>query len=513
MLSVHATAPLAPPPDRFNLAAHVLACAPRLADKTALQILRPGGAERWSYARLEAAVRGAGTGFLAAGLRPGDRLLLRLGNTPEFPVAFLGAIAAGIVPVPTSAQLTAAEITRMAAQIAPAAVVAGAGIALPEGTGPILTEDALRGYERLAPCAYAMGDPDRLAYIVFTSGTSGSPRAVQHAHRAIWARAMMHQGWYGLTEGDRLLHAGAFNWTYTLGTGLMDPWTLGATALIPGEGVAPAQLPLLLKRFDATIFAAAPGVYRQILKHHDRLSLPRLRHGLSAGEALPPSLRARWNAASGTPIYEALGMSECSTFVSGAPGHAAPAGAMGYPQAGRHVAVLGADLAPVPRGEPGELAVHRADPGLFLGYWGAPEDTEARFTPDGAWFRTGDQVRMAEDGAITYLGRTDDMMNAGGYRVSPLEVETAMAEAPGAGEVAAVEIPAGPEASVIALAYSGPATEAELADHAARQLARYKQPRAYRQLPALPRNPNGKIDRRAIRADWPALAPRPPHSG
>ena len=83
-----------------------------------------------------------------------------------------------------------------------------------------------------------MGDPDRLAYAVFTSGTSGRAQAVGHAHRAIWARGMMHQGWEGITAEDRVLHAGAFNWTYTLGTGLMDPWTVGATALIPGDFLA-----------------------------------------------------------------------------------------------------------------------------------------------------------------------------------------------------------------------------------------------------------------------------------
>jgi acyl-coenzyme A synthetase/AMP-(fatty) acid ligase len=505
MNSVHASAPLPPPPARFNLAAHVLARAPELAEKSALQILRPSGAERWSYARLEAAVRGAGTGFLAAGLVPGDRVLLRLGNTPEFPVAYLGAIAAGLVPVPTSSQLTAAEITKMAAQITPAAIVAGEGIALPEANpdhpARIIPETDLRGFEALVPCAYDLGPPDRLAYIIFTSGTSGQPRAVMHAHRAIWARKMMHQGWYGLGEADRLLHAGAFNWTYTLGTGLMDPWTIGATALIPGAGVTPDQLPLLLRRFDATLFAAAPGVYRQILKHHDRLSLPKLRHGLSAGEALPDTLRARWNAATGTRIYEALGMSECSTFISGAPDRPAPPGTAGYPQDGRRIAVLDDAGQPVPRGTPGMLAVHRSDPGLFLGYWGAPEETAARFA--GEWFVTGDTVAMADDGAITYLGRDDDMMNAGGFRVSPLEVEATMASCPGAGEVAAVEIRISAETSVIALAWTGPATQADLAAHAAARLARYKQPRIWRALPALPHNPNGKIARRSLRENWP----------
>jgi len=490
MLSVHASPVLPPAPARFNMAAHVLAPAARQPERSALQILRTGGAERWSWSRLEAAVRGAGTGFLRAGLVPGDRVLLRLGNTPEFPVAYLGAIAVGLVPVPTSAQLTTEEITKMAAQIAAAAAVAGEGISLPADTPRVIPESALRDFEDLPPCDYDLGDPDRLAYIVFTSGTSGVARAVCHAHRALWARQMMHRGWYGLGESDRLLHAGAFNWTYTLGTGLMDPWTLGATALIPAPGVDPAQIPLLLRRFDATIFAAAPGVYRQMLKQSVKFDLPKLRHGLSAGEALPALTRAHWVAATGKPVYEALGMSECSTFISGAPEHPAPEGAMGWPQEGRHITVLGPDLAPVPREAVGELAVHHSDPGLFLGYWGAKEETAARFTPDGTWFRTGDMVTMTEAGAIRYEGRADDMMNAGGFR-------------PGAGEVAAVEIRLSAEVTVIALAHTGPATPEALAAHAALHLARYKQPRLWRQIDTLPHNRNGKIDRRALRAAWP----------
>ncbi|MBZ4022495.1 benzoate--CoA ligase [Rhodobacter sp. TJ_12] len=507
MLSVHVSS-FPAPPAAFNMAAHVLAHADRLAEKSALQILRPTGAERWSYGRLSAAVRGAGTGLLAAGLRPGDRVLLRLGNTPEFPVAFLGAIAAGLVPVPTSAQLTREEITKMAAQITPAAVLAGDGIALPDAPAKIIPEAALRDFETLPPCDYRMGAPDDLAYIVFTSGTSGTARAVAHAHRAIWARQMMHSGWYGLGESDRLLHAGAFNWTYTLGTGLMDPWSIGATALIPAEGVAPATLPLLLKRFDATIFAAVPGVYRQILKHHSQLDLPRLRHGLSAGEALPARTRSHWRAATGTAIYEALGMSECSTFISSCPDHPAPADAMGWPQPGRHIAVLDAAGTPVPRGVPGELAVHASDPGLFLTYVGAEAEAQAKFSADGHWFRTGDMVRMTPEGAIAYQGRDDDMMNAGGFRVSPLEVEAAMATCPDAGEVAAVELRVSEETSIIALAYTGAATAETLTAHAQAHLARYKQPRELRHLDSLPHNRNGKIDRKTLRTTWPPLQQR-----
>ncbi|ETD91905.1 class I adenylate-forming enzyme family protein [Rhodobacter capsulatus] len=510
MLSIHLSAPLAPPPAAFNMAAHVLARADALADRSALQIVGPSGAERWSFGRLAAAVRGTGTGFLRAGLQPGDRVLLRLGNTPEFPVAFLGAIAAGLIPVPTSAQLTGEEITKMAAQIAPAAVVAGAGVSLPDNPPTILSEADLKRFEALPPCDYALGPAERLAYIVFTSGTSGSARAVCHAHRAIWARQMMHEGWYGLTGSDRLLHAGAFNWTYTLGTGLMDPWTVGATALIPAPGVEPAMLPLLLRRFDVTIFAAVPGVYRQLLKQHPKLDLPRLRHGLSAGEALPRLTRQHWTEATGTPIFEALGMSECSTFISSCPANPAPEGTMGWPQPGRQIAVLSPEGHLVPRGEPGELSVHCSDPGLFLGYWGAEAEARAKFTADGDWFRTGDIVRMTEAGAIAYQGRGDDMMNAGGFRVSPLEVEAAMVSCPEAGEVAAIELRLSEETSLIALAHTGPASDSELAAHATAHLARYKQPRIYQHFPALPRNRNGKIDRKALRQLWPPLAERVP---
>ncbi|MDP2062461.1 MAG: class I adenylate-forming enzyme family protein [Phaeovulum sp.] len=486
-----------PCPAAFNMAAHVLARAPALGTKSALMIVTATEAERWSYARLEEAVRGCATGLLALGLEPGARLLLRLGNTPEFAVAFLGAIAAGLVPVPTSSQLTAPEITRLARELSPALVIAGEAIALPDHPAPVLRESALRGFEALEPAAYAMGGPDRLGYIIYTSGTSGRPRAVMHAHRAIWARRMMHAGWYGLGETDRLLHAGAFNWTYTLGTGLMDPWSVGATALIPGEGVTSDQFGHLLRRYDASIFAAVPGVYRQILKHDERLVLPRLRHGLSAGESLSPGLRSAWKDATGTSLHEALGMSECSTFVSSCPGHPAPAGTIGYPQPGRHLAVLGPDGTPVGRGEPGILAVHRSDPGLFLGYLDAPEETAARYQGD--WFVTGDTVTMAGDGAIAYVARSDDMMNAGGYRVSPLEVEAALMAHPAAGEVAAVELRVKPEVCVIAVFYTGSAGAEALETHAAACLARYKQPRIYIHLAALTKNANGKLNRGAMR--------------
>lgn len=487
----------------MNLAEHVLRAGTACPDKLAMAVIGPSNADRWSYARLRAAVLGCATGLVQAGLAPGDRLLMRLGNTPAFPITYLGAITAGIIPVPTSAMLTAREVTRIAAETTPALIVAGEGIALPDGDLPLIRESQIAGFADLPPADFAEGDPERLAYIIYTSGSSGQPRAVMHAHRAILARQAMFEGWYGLRPTDRLLHAGAFNWTFTLGTGLMDPWTLGATALIPAEGTAIEQIPLLTRRHGATILAAAPGVFRRMLRA-DWAVWPELRHGLAAGERLDPSVRSDWTARTGTDLHEAMGLSECSTFLSGSPARPAPSGTAGYPQPGRHVAVLGDDDAPLPPGQPGALAVRRDDPGLFLGYLGQPEETASKFRGD--WFLTGDQAVAADDGAITLQGRADDIMNAGGYRLSPAEIEELLATHPGAGDVAAAEIATPSGSSFIAAFWTGPAEEADLRALAEGALARYKQPRAYQRIGALPRTPTGKINRRALREKWPELS-------
>lgn len=498
MTAVFDLGPPPPCPAPFNMAAHVLGRASARPDRIALAVIGPAGADRWSYARLEAAVRGTATGLLGAGLVPGDRVLMRLGNTVEFPLAFLGSIAAGLVPIPTSSQLTEREVTGIIATTEPAVILRADAVACPGTAVPVLDEADLAAMRDLPPAGYAMGDPERLAYIIYTSGTSGIPRAVAHAHRAIWARQMMFDGWYGLREDDRLCHAGAFNWTFTLGTGLMDPWTMGATALIPAPEVTPEQIPLLLGRHDATIFAAAPGVYRKMLKPGNRLSLPRLRHGLAAGEKLSDAIRADWEAATGRPVFEAYGMSECSTFISGSPDHPAAPGTLGRPQTGRRVAILGPD-GPVARNEEGTIAVHRSDPGLMLGYLGAPEATAEKFRDD--WFLTGDLGAMDAEGNITYLGRADDMMNAGGYRVSPLEVEAVLARHPGITQCAVTDIEVRQDARLIMAFYTGPeALDPGVLDAFMRaQLAAYKCPRGYFHVPALPVGANGKILRRALR--------------
>jgi acyl-coenzyme A synthetase/AMP-(fatty) acid ligase len=498
MLSLFDNGAFTPCPAPFNLAAFVLRHADDLADKPGLEVLGSTGAQVWTYGQLQAAVRGTGTGLLQAGLKPGQIVLMRLGNTVDFPIAYLGAIAAGLVPVPTSSQLTEDETAKMIADLTPAAVLRDPQVSCAEHGTQILLRD-LQDMRQLPPCAYAMGDPDRMAYAVYTSGTSGKPRAVAHAHRAIWARQMMVKGWYDLQADDRLLHAGAFNWTFTLGTGLMDPWAIGATALIPEPGLDPADLPALLRQYKATIFAAAPGVYRKILKREGNIPLPDLRHGLCAGEKLSAHLHSAWNTKTGTDLFEAYGMSECSTFISSSPEHPARGEALGQPQRGRRVAILGPD-GPVAQGQEGTIAIHQSDPGLMLGYLNAPEETQARM--QGEWFLTGDQGAMAADGQVSYLGRADDMMNAGGFRVSPIEVETQLSTHPGITQVGVTSVEAKTDSHIIVAFYTGPKAlpESELMAFAAEHLARYKQPRAYVHLDMLPSGANGKLLRRALPA-------------
>lgn len=488
----------------FNLTAHILRHADRLGDAPALQVIGED-MESWSFRALQAAVLGTATGLLAMGLAPRSRILMRLGNTVDFPILYLAAMAADMVPVPTSAQLTVPEITALTGLIRPALIAGAPGVAMPDAQVPVMTLDGLRALRDNPPATPVMGDPERPGYIVFSSGTSGMARGVVHAHRAILARERMISGWYGMTGDDRMLHAGAFNWTYTLGTGLMDPWSVGATALIPA-GIAPADLPRVLADHRATIFAAAPGVYRQMLRH-GIAPLPALRHGLSAGEKLPDATRAAWETATGKPIFEAYGMSECSTFISGSPDHPARPGTLGRPQPGRRVAILGPD-GPLPADTPGIISVATDDAGLMLGYLDAPDATAEKLR-DG-WFLTGDTGAMAADGSITYMGRDDDMMNAGGYRVSPVEVEDALTAFPGVTEAAAIEVAVKSDTTVIAAVYvaQDAIDETALAAHCAARLARYKCPRLFMRAETLPKGANGKILRRTLRQTWPQSWPQ-----
>ena len=517
--------PPPPPPQPFNIAAYCLSAAKHTPDKPALLAVDDLAAppELWTFGALEAQIERIAAGLAARGLRKGDRVALRLADTPRFPLMFFAVAAAGGIAAPTSAQLTEREALGLLEDCEPRFLCADPGLELANIPCALLDHAAMEALaateDRLAPCP---ADPDDPAYLVYTSGATGKPKGVLHAHRAAWARRMMWDDWYGLRSEDRLLHAGAFNWTYTLGAGLMDPWAAGATAIVYNGGKSPLVWPRLAQTVEATLFAAVPSVLRQILKYAPdelggdglRACFSSLRHALAAGEKLPEPVREGWRDAVGTPVYEALGMSECSTFISSgpAPDRAPAPGYVGAPQRGRRVAVLpldppseGAEAPqPAPVGEVGLLAIDRNDPGLMLEYWRRPEEQAAALR--GEWFITGDLAEMDASGRIAHHGRADDVMNAMGYRVSAQEVEEVLARHPAVADCAVAELHIRPDVSVIAgfvtLNQDRAATAGELIAHCATLLAPYKTPREILFLDQLPRTANGKLKRRALAAAY-----------
>jgi acyl-coenzyme A synthetase/AMP-(fatty) acid ligase len=503
MQSIFDQGPFAPCPRPFNLAQHVLGHAGDLGGKTALTIRNGSKYENWTYSELSCLVDDFANRLLSQNIGNGAILVMRIGNSLIFPAIYLAAIKIGAVPVPTSPMLTDVEFTRVVKSLDPSAILHDGQLSLPAINTQVLMFSETPKAADAPKVSPHLGDPDRLGYIVYTSGTSGNPTAVAHAHRAIWARQIMIKDWYDLTPDDRLLHAGAFNWTFTLGTGLMDPWTVGATSIVTDAATEIVDLPEIMRDQDITIFAAAPSVYRKLLKQKAKLANLGLRHGLCAGESLSDDLRKAWQDATGCDVIEAFGMSECSTFISGSPRAPSPKGTIGRPQMGRRVAIINGDT-PAPIGTPGEIAVNRSDPGLMIGYYNDQPASEAKFR--GEWFLTGDLGTMDRDGNITYLGRNDDMMNAGGYRVSPLEVETALSDHPGIEHLGVTDVTVSQDARVIAAFYTSASeiSEDSLKRFANDRLARYKQPRIYQRLDVLPTNANGKLSRKLLRQSFEA---------
>lgn len=505
------------PPPRFNMAAYAIGrAAARTPDKVALLVMSDPDqppAEVWTYAEIEAAVLRIAAALKASGLAPGARLMIRLENTSTYALLFFGAIAGGFVPLPVSTQLTAAEFDFLVRDSGAAAVALADDFApssLPDGV-LVLTSDRVRtmatqSAQQPAGLSYADTGADDPAYLIYTSGTTSRPKGVIHGHRAVWGRRPMYEGWYGITEADRVLHAGAFNWTYTLGTGLTDPWANGATAIVYTGPKDPAVWPRLIAASQATIFAAVPSLYRQTLRYTDvsPSSLGVMRHGLTAGETPPPGLFEDWRARTGRELYEALGMSEISTYLSSSPTVPRKPGTVGRPQAGRCVAILpiegGND--PLPIGAEGLLAVHRSDPGLMLGYWNRPTEEAEVFRGD--WFVGGDLASMDADGYVTHLGRANDIMKALGYRVAPQEVEAVLAAYPGVAEVACAEIQVRADVSVIGafvILRDGVEQDADaIKRFASERLAPYKCPREIVFVEALPRTANGKLRRGELKA-------------
>ncbi len=464
------------------------------------------------------------------GVGLGQRVLIRLPNCLDYPTAFLGAMKRGAVSVPTSTLLTVEEVLYLARDSGAAVLVtdkamwakladqlrdcpqlkfvllSGAGEVLPAQDTKIQVLDLSSALDAIndwePPHKTAAEDP---AYLVYTSGTTGYPKGVLHAHRALIGRTPASTYWFDFSASgqDRIMHSGKFNWTYVLGTGLMDPLYLGKTVIVHEGKNDATTWPKLIAKHQATIFIGVPTIYRQILQKTSfgKADVPSLRHCMSAGEHLSDEVLELWRERFGIDIYEAVGMSEFSYYLCETKSRPIRPGSAGFPQPGHDIRLLNPEtLQPVAEGEEGMICVPENDPGLFLEYWNLPEET-AKLKHDG-WFFTGDYARYDADGYLWFLGRKDDIIKSFGYRVSPYEIERVLKSHPAVADCAAVgeEIE---KDKVLVTAYvilqpGQQVTPDELQHFGKQHLAAYKAPKVVYLAKDFPRTKNGKILRREV---------------
>ncbi|MGZ5032159.1 MAG: acyl-CoA synthetase [Usitatibacter sp.] len=471
------------------------------------------------------------------GIDAGERVLVRLPNSIEYPTAFLGSMKRGAIAVPTSTLLTAEEVEYLARDSGARAIVidkaawsamgaklGGKGalrFALLAGRGEIaqvagvqgldLEEELARIDTWSAPQRTRAADP---AYLVYTSGTTGYPKGVLHSHRSLIGRMPASRYWFDFAANgsdadtsvggvDRIMHSGKFNWTYVLGSALMDPLYRGKTVIAHEGRNDAATWPRLIAKHGATIFIGVPTIYRQILQKtaFTRADVPTLRHCMSAGEHLSDEVFGLWKERFGLDIYEAVGMSEFSYYLSQSKLRPIRPGSAGFPQPGHAIRLLDPEtLREVPMGAEGMICIPEDDPGLFLRYWNLDEET-AKLKHDG-WFFTGDYARYDADGYLWFLGRKDDIIKSFGYRVSPYEVERVLKSHPAVADCACIAEDAGADRKLV-VAYVIPhpgsaVTPDELLAFGREHLAAYKAPKAVYLAREFPRTRNGKILRREI---------------
>ena len=465
----------------------------------------------------------------ARGVAAGERVLIRLPNCIEYATVFLGAMKRGAVPVPTSVLLTAEELLFLTRDCGARALITTRGTwnemhaaleALEHLTHALLVgEGAHAAPRRLevvdlpsALAAISRWEPphptraDDPAYLVYTSGTTGYAKGALHAHRALLGHLPASRYWFDFQPtGDRVLHSGKYNWTYVLGTGLMDPLYRGTTTIVHEGPPDPTAWPRLIARHGATIFIGVPTIYRQIL-HKTRCGaadVPTLRHCMCAGEPLSGEVLTAWRERFGQDVYEGLGMTECSYYISQPRARPIRPGSAGFPQPGHGVKLLDIEtMREVAADQEGMLCIPRSDPGLLLRYWNRPDETAAAFRND--WFLTGDYARRDADGYLWFLGRRDDLINSFGYRVSPHEVERVLRDHPAIADCAVVGEEVAANKTVVAahiVSRPGAALSADdVIAYAHHHLAPYKAPRLVHFVADLPRTRNGKLLRRALTA-------------
>lgn len=512
------------PPERFNLAAYLLGLNSARAEKIAFV----DDQSSMSYGVLEHRARSFAAGLRALGVRREERVLLLMLDCNDWPVSFLGAIYAGVVPVCVNTLLTADDYAYMIAHSRCQAVIVSGDLST-------LLESALTKCEHevqnvivsqpvhtLAPgmirfdkfiesnspaAESAATGADDPAFWLYSSGSTGRPKAAVHTHaNPYWTAELYGKGVLGLTEQDVCFSAAKLYFAYGLGNGLTFPMSVGATVILMAERATPGAVFARWLGQGAglrpTVFFGAPTGYAGILAHPD---LPHpdhlaLRLASSAGEALPADLGERFNRHFGIELIDGIGSTEmCHVYISNRPGRIRP-GATGWAVPGYEIELKSEDGAAVPNGEPGDL--HVRGPSAAIMYWGNRE--KSRETFQGSLTKTGDKYIRNDDGSYTYAGRADDMLKVSGIYVSPFEVEATLVQHPAVLEAAVV---ASEDAegltktkAFVVLKPGGDASAEDLKAFVKSRLAPYKYPRVIEFLPDLPKTATGKIQRFKLRA-------------
>jgi fatty-acyl-CoA synthase len=471
-----------------------------------------------SFAELDRRANRLANALAAGGVRRGDRVALLMRNRLELVEAFLGCQKLGACAVPVNFRLVEAEVDYVVRNAGAAALVADGELAatagrVAAGLGVRIALDAgaagWQPYEAALAAAPdtppdAVVDDEDLAFLMYTSGTTGRPKGAMLSHQNLvvnttnWIQELGATAQDVWLSGLPLFHIGGLN-------GVLPFLFLGATAVIePSTRFDPARSIALLGLHAVTMCFYVPTQWREICSHPAVATLDRdrLRVAMWGASPSPPAtlelLRRTFPAAQVVNAFGQTEMSSNTTLLKGEDALRRP-GSIGRPVVNVEVRVVDERGEDVPLGEVGEI-VYRG-PTVMQGYYGDAEATAQAFT--GGWFHSGDLVRADEDGLLTVVDRKKDMIVSGGENVYPAEVERVLLEHPAVADVAVIGVPhqhwVETPLAVVVLRDGAAAEERELIEHCRERLASYKKPSAVVFADELPRNAAGKVLKRALR--------------